>query len=273
MENIKYINIDQQKLLGTNFPLFKILPMEKALSSLGYKKDAKAKVYARNLSTQYLWFSNPEKWKDPFERRFFCAEYKSKSGTSRFPLKGRVWATCFSIVRTMEAQWIQYSAQEIGVRFLFATSTLLESITDFAQKNNMEVYVGLVSYHPQKVLEKSCKNKDLEQALGQPFDIENRDWQISTFFAKRNAYEYENELRILLVIKDGYELSQALQKDADKGLKVPLKKGSISKVTLPPSLGELTTALLKDAFRKVLKVPVEASQLYNEKHGNHIFKI
>ena len=65
MENIKYINIDQQKLLGTNFPLFKILPMEKALSSLGYKKDAKAKVYARNLSTQYLWFSNPEKWKDP----------------------------------------------------------------------------------------------------------------------------------------------------------------------------------------------------------------
>lgn len=252
-----YVNMTESSFWDTSTssdltPIFKIMPLERALSSLDYP----------NYNSPYIWFANPTTWKDPFESRFINATY-GKSGS--FPLKNKCWATCITPERTVEAQWNMYSGNQLGVQIVFNKRTLIDCICKFADQNNMDVYIGKVQYESQKDITSGVTSSTFTSLIGTPFCLNNRDSLIRTFFLKRNAYQYENEIRILLVLREGTEFVAA---DSDMGIKVPVSKTTFNRLTLSPHTEEKMSKLLK---RAISSIRVEKSRLYDPESKNHHF--
>ena len=96
----KYLNIKETDFLKLK-RVQKFLPLERALQLLETKK---------------LWFSNPAKWPDPFERRFVDGIYP---GNKKFTWQGRVYCLCVTTIPTSEASWKAYSDKDIAVKLEF----------------------------------------------------------------------------------------------------------------------------------------------------------
>lgn len=257
-DGLFYVNITESSFLDTSSssdlnPIFKIMPLENVLKSLDYPY----------YSDPYLWFANPTTWKDPFESRFINATY-GKFG--QFPLKDRCWATCITPERTVEAQWNMYSDNQLGVQIVFNKKTLLGCICKFADQNNMDVYIGKVQYESQEDIKSSVTSPTFNKLIGTPFCLSNRDSLIRTFFLKRNAYRYENEIRILLVLRDGAKFSAD---DSNMGIKVPVNKATFNRLVLSPNTEEKASTLLKGA---ISSFRVEQSRLYDPESKNHHYK-
>lgn len=91
-----------------------------------------------------------------------------------------------------------------------------------------------------------------------PFSLNNRDLQIRLLLLKRIAFQYENEVRILIV--KGV-------KTQEKGIKIPfgtiMPNELIDRITIDPSVGAHTEKMLKELFKKTYNfTKVYKSQLY-----------
>lgn len=165
-------------------PLFKVVTLPYAES-----------LFVRN--NPHLWFASPEKWEDPFEKRFILTKYKLPTGALvDYPLKGKVFCTCFSKDRIVESQWNKYSKYG-GYSFGITINReeLLRQLELYSVQNSCDIYLGPVQYQQTKVIEGAIsKNPFLKD-----FHLSDNASAVRLLFLKRNAFVEEGEFRIVIV--------------------------------------------------------------------------
>lgn len=149
-----------------------------------------------------LWFSNPEKWNDPYEARFLNVKYEIASGTQiECPWKKQIFGCCFTTKNvSYEPDWLLYASNDKSIRILYDNATILRYLKNFADKNQWNVYIGMVSYLSLKEIETP---NILTNTLGS--EILSQEKFVQLLFLKRAAYKFEDELRIIIVLNDKTE--------------------------------------------------------------------
>lgn len=240
--SVIFLNITKEEFLSKKL-LLKYLPLEFAIATIKEKQ---------------LWLSNPTIWKDPFEKRFITGKYNAgiKKKDLEFPLNGRVFCSCFTETLTSEAHWINYPNGKVGVSFRIRRSVLLDLLKQHSAE--YEIYIGRVNY--LKTVEIRKKLSDIEKIKDlKPLTITNKEVQIQLMLLKRVSFSYENEIRIF-----------AIKKNKTQEAGIPLTFNGVSaaslidRITLDPSLGRHTEAMLKELFKKEYRINnVFKSQLYS----------
>lgn len=181
--DIHFLNINEEDFLGKEY-LYKHMSLNYVL---------------KNLEDKTLLFSNPETWKDPYEKRFIKASYIKRDGTEIvFPWKGRVYCSCFTQDVVSEAHWQIHSSSAIPMEFIVKREELLSQIDKLKEK--FHIFVGKVEYMDQNEI-----NRDLSKIPFQDpkpnIDLQSDDLLGRLLLLKRKAYAYEDEFRVILVRK------------------------------------------------------------------------
>lgn len=245
---IKFVNITEKDFLSTKL-LHKYMPLEYAL---------------RTLNNNELWFANPIKWKDPFEKRFIEARYINGSRNFDFPWKNRVFCICMTENTTSEAYWNTYTQQQIGIEFKILKKELLKELE--RHSSEYDIYIGKVEYMKPADIKRSISK--IPFATPEPV-LDSDELYARLLLLKRNAYKFEDEIRIIIVKENetsepGFNLKYRC-----------LNTDLFDSITLDPSLLSDTTSLLKEIFEskyKFTSIPsgkgfkhrVMKSQLYAE---------
>lgn len=232
---LEFVNITREEFLSKKL-LHKYMPLEYALDS---------------LNNRHLWFANPTTWKDPFEKKFVEAEFTDKATTIKFPWNNRVFCICMTQTATSEAYWNTYSRADIGIALKFRRSNLLDLLEKVSHQYN--VYIGQVEY-----MKTSSINKPISQIPFTPTifpDFNDPKFNARLLLLKRNAYKYEDEIRIIIV-KNNPTQEQGIYISYDCQ-----NTDLIDSLTLDPSIGPHTINLLKDVFeRQYHFMPVNTSK-------------
>jgi len=90
---------------------------------------------------------------------------------------------------------------------------LLKELEKFSDRENAKVFIGKVCYQRTDEISGSLVNNDfLKNENKKPFSLDNDEDAIKLMLLKRNAFQHESELRILIVPKEK-------KQGTDKGLK------------------------------------------------------
>lgn len=259
---IKFINIeDDEKGFLSSKLLYKIMPLEYALSA---------------LNTNSLWFTKPETWKDPFEKRFIDNYYSIGGKTRQFPWKNKVFCTCMSNVYGSEAQWAAYKKGDIALTFKIKRDVLLDELKNYANNNNAKVFIGKVEYQKTSYIkQKISENEFINPTLKPINNLNNDEIKAKLLLLKRNAFSYENEYRIIIVKNN-------ITKENGFKMVYNCKNNEIfDSIALDPNIQDNTYELLKDVLsnkynfspvhtRKGLRNRIVRSLLYRNMLGEII---
>ena len=149
------------------------------------------------ITSNELVLVNPEKWDDPFENFFLKANaYDSEGNIVDFSNIRKMWyGQCWTLNEDTDAMWRIYSPNKNGVRISTTARKLFNAIYDENDKfASLKYFIGKVNYATKDELN--------------TFMNENSFWDIasggrSDGFAKllcikREAFQHENEVRILI---------------------------------------------------------------------------
>lgn len=221
--SVKFINITKEEFLKTKL-LHKYMPLEYAL---------------KTLNNTELWFSNPTKWKDPFEKRFLEACYVDNGNDCNFLWKNRVFCICMTQTAISEAYWNTYSQQQIGIEFRIVKHKLLNELQRYADE--YDIYIGKMEYLKTHEIKRQISKIPFEEPVP---DIKSPEWYARLLLLKRVAYKYEDEIRVIIVAKkEIMELGINLKYECKN-------TDLIRSILLDPSISENTTKLLKDVFKE-----------------------
>lgn len=222
--SVSFINIDKERFLSKS--LCKYMPLERALDL---------------LNNSQIWFANPTTWDDPFEKRFIETKYLEKGMKIDFPWKNRIFCVCMSKNPNCEAYWNTYAKKGLGICLVIDPVRLLAVLEDYSKKNNCSVYIGAVEYQETKVIKGSLNKNPF---LGKAFNLHSDDSKAKLMLLKRKAFEYEDEIRFIVVKNAG---------TLEKGIKLNYSISNtdlVKVVKIDPRAGLNETALLKKVFDK-----------------------
>ena len=193
----------------------------------------------RTLNNKALWFANPATWPDPFERRFLEATYMKGGKETTFNWIERVFCTCLTQTSSSEAFWNAYSKGEIVIEFRIIREKLLEELKRNATK--YDIFIGKVEYMKSADIKKTAiKDIPFDPPLKVPST--KPEYAARLFLLKRIAFQYEDEVRIILLKKNktkenGIELNYGCE-----------NTDLISRIVLDPRLGDNTAEMLYKCF-------------------------
>lgn len=163
--------------------LYKYMPLNRFLSMLDEQK---------------LTFVSPETWYDPFETRFYLADY------SKFKFdKPEVYCMCLTDqgYENEEASWKMYSdgSNSKIVQITFDKNIFFNILDGYANVSGCTIYIGRANYlynvNEIKNLHKPG-SKGYDYYFSSDFKIENF---INLLCIKRHAFSFENEVRVFMV--------------------------------------------------------------------------
>lgn len=267
MDGIKFINLEPDDFISDNkdkyngsLVIYKNMPLNNALKILIHKE---------------LWFANPSEWHDPYEKKFIESKYNENGRNQDFQLKGKIFCTCLTQTATSEAHWNQYSGGKIGVQFQIDRKKLLDVLNSKCKKYH--VYIGKVMYLSTKEIEDVdiCKSKYIKEIkyLGD----KNEKW-VRLLLLKRKAFEYENEIRIILI-----EKSKSSKERKGINIKYSTKNNPIQDtdlfkvIKIDPNTDEIVADYIKNSIFvqkfKFDKKNVHISKLYRKVRTSSILII
>ena len=189
---VHFVNITPQEF--QEVALFKLIKENYIGSTLGSAKP-------------YLYFADPASWSDAFEKRFINVLYKEGNNPLvDYPLKNKVFCSCFSHTRIVEAQWFVYSRTKKDelkglIQLTFNNQQLLDELNRFNAENDADIYIGKVAYQEtRKIKGRISKNNFLN--VPKQFSLNCEESLIRLLLLKRNAFIAENEIRIIIVKKE-----------------------------------------------------------------------
>ncbi len=147
------------------------------------------------LINKELTFINPKLWKDPFEKMYLTTDY-----TELGFKQPQIYCFCVTTeLKNEEAAWKIYSVKdERTMRCNIETKVLFEILSQFASENNFDIYFGNANY---KYTTKEISNIQFPES--KYHNTYFSDFSIIKYLnvmtIKRQAFEYENELRIFIV--------------------------------------------------------------------------
>lgn len=246
---VNFINMTEAEFLQTRL-IYKNMPLENALLSLKEK---------------YVWFANPVEWTDPFEKKFIKGNYKVKGTEHCYPWFSQIFCACFTQASTSEAYWNIYSQKQIGVTLKFNRQKLLEALS----KSNHDVYIGPVQYEKTNIINSPLSLIPfLKDCI--PLNLNNKLLRAKLILLKRKSYEYEKEIRIIIIKKN---------KTQEKGIKLPFQMEPneiIDSITIDPHVGSCMEEFIKSIFQNTYgfaKLKIQKSYLYDEDRCSKIISL
>ncbi len=201
------------------------------------------------LKNGQLHFSHPSLWDDPYEVRI-QHEYQDS-----------IFAQCWCKKSLSDAMWRIYSPDRLGVRIRTTREKIKQAVVGFIQdqkENNLKYQYRLtdVKYKTTKGLQGFTKT-----TLAQSNGLFSPATAANLLCAKRNAFEHEAEVRILLYRepKDEHE------KTAGRFLKVPVDGHSlIDSILIDPRAPEDLYLALKKYLKESIGYSgvIAQSELY-----------
>ena len=218
-------------------------------------KYTKLSNLIKSIKGGTFYFSSPEKWLDPFEMFF----YKSKFNIGNENCV--IHASCFACndIENEEGFWNIWSKgeREPIVRVTYDVEKLLHALNEQAC-NKYDFYLGGMIYTSRKEIFEARKNV--------PDSYEKIEDCFNKLCLKRNAYRYENELRLFVksVVKSNYDIKETIIENID------YSQGIIEEITLAPANPFGNSHLLRDKMREhqtCLNSPIktEIQKILNEK--------
>lgn len=220
---ISFINITREDFLKQKL-LYKHMPLENAL---------------RTLKNKSMWFANPTTWSDPFEKRFLEAKYTKGGREKSFNWKDRVFCTCMTQTQSSEAYWNAYSRDEIVIELRIVREILLEELEK--QSTKYDIFIGRVEYMKTADIKK-VELKDIPFVPPLKVALNSPEFAARLFLLKRKAFQYEDEVRIILLKKN---------KTQEKGIEMEYTCDNtvlIRSIVLDPRLGDNTAEVLSKCF-------------------------
>ena len=215
---VKYLNITEADFLRGK-RIQKFLSLERALQLLENRK---------------LWFSNPAKWPDPFERRFVDGEY---DGSKPFTWHNRVYCMCITPIATSEASWKAYSENDFAVKLEFARQEYVNILNRAcSQPGVMDVFFGTMDYQQTKDIEKPLSK--IEFSDGAKLPISSKLFKARLLLLKRKAFRYESEYRAIIVKKGASNV-------AGISVNIPNILSLVRSITIGPTVGDEEYKMIK----------------------------
>jgi len=178
-----------KELLLSKKCLYKYLPLEHALST---------------LENHSFWISNPVMWPDPFESFFIKAKYMDHGVEKPYPYENKTFCTCFTQNVSSEAQWKAYSNNEICIELRVRPWGLILALLEYAEKYpEDQIFVGRVDYKYELEIAKHnlVSEIPIKKTGGVKMQYSSDDMWARMFLLKRKAFEYEQELRVIIFKK------------------------------------------------------------------------
>ena len=143
-------------------------------------------------------FFEPSKWNDKFEQRFYCANYTLPAAIGNTP---QLFATCVTRVRNSEAAWKVYSnGQGLGAHCLQLELDIVE-LRKQLRASGLRFEEKLIIYEPENVImDLHKKRKPYYKKYFGSFTL---DSFLNLLSLKRDAYTYEQELRLFIIPMNG----------------------------------------------------------------------
>lgn len=143
-------------------------------------------------------FFEPSKWNDKYEQRFYCANYTLPAAKGNTP---QLFATCVTRLKNSEAAWKVYSnGQGLGAHCLQLEIDIVE-LRKQLRASGFHFEEKLIEYKPENViLDLHKKRKAYYKEFFSSFTL---DSFLNLLSLKREAYTYEQELRLFIIPMNG----------------------------------------------------------------------
>lgn len=191
--------IDKQKFIEGHMNLYRVIPIKRLKQS---------------IETQSIRFSNPEEWKDPYEKYFLNCIFPYQKNSGKLPIKNKIFALCFSKRYNSEAFWNVYTPDNDGVRLKIDSKKLY---TQLKKLTEVDIFIGEVSYITTNEFAKAPS-----KIIGLRNEIESNKvgpLQIQLMLKKRKSFLYEEEIRVFVVTKSHetkFEINHDIKKITTK---------------------------------------------------------
>mgnify|MGYP003503459218 FL=1 len=214
------------------------------------------------LQNKLMSFVEPSSWFDPFEKRFYNADF---SAIPNFK-KPKIFASCFTNKATNEAAWVMYSYFKNGlasksIRLEFNPTPFYDMLNQFGLNNNARIVVSRVNYKLSEQTIKALHKKSCtkHQIYFANFDI---DKFINLMLIKRKAFDYEKEIRIFIIPSD-----DALDKvDQKKDYHIPITWDNtiltdlVKSITISPNCTPLEREMIEKKIEEITNGAIKCRQ-------------
>lgn len=174
------------------------------------------------ISNGNLLFSEPSRWQDNYERRFYEADYSSQNidEATDCPM---LFATCMTTKRFNEAAWVLYTYRKTGlgafcVEFQLNKQKLRLQLVKALKKND-RIYEGTVMYMSPFVIDNMHRkeidndnNPNYLKYVNKRSGIPYLTNYLNLLLMKRDAFQHENETRFYIA-KDSMKGESKSQQD------------------------------------------------------------
>lgn len=142
-------------------------------------------------------FFEPSKWNDKFEQRFYCAKYTLPAAMGNTP---QLFATCVTKKENSEAAWKVYSnGQGLGAHCLQIKLNTSE-LRKWLRGTGIQFEERIVKYESEyKILNLHKKSNPYYHEYFGSFTLNSF---LNLLSLKRDAYTYEQEVRLFLIPDD-----------------------------------------------------------------------
>lgn len=219
------------------------------------------------LESGYYYFVEPIAWSDPYEMRFYTADY-SQIG---FQPK-QCYCTCLTHNISSEAAWKMYKNNGGGladrtIRFEFNRKALFEVLEN--NKIGAKIYFGNVNY------EYTTAEINKLHIPGDPnydkyfSDIDEKKF-LHLLLIKRKAFKYESEIRLFILPKSRESIWTVDNCEVSHILKIKFQKEQlesiISSISIDPSCSDIECDMIKTKIGKLFpNIKCEKNGLYKTK--------
>lgn len=232
------------------------------ISWLGEKKSSQTHVLYKYMNVKYaieflktgaFLMSEPSAWSDPYEKRFYTADYSNIKGFKPH----RIYCSCFTQQVSNEAAWRMYSSKDTGIasraiRFEFRRSSLLQ-VLDYGLLSG-KIYLGnaLYDYTSKQIDGLHLKKNPLYERYFRNFSL---DKFLNLLLIKRKAFDYEQEVRMFLVDEDeefiGGEFGLDFNEKRFLGFPPETLKNMIKSISVDPICDDLEYEMIKTSIENV----------------------
>ena len=177
-----------------------------------YKYVDRRKVlrYIKDENIFTLKFSEPSSWWDPYEKRFYNADYKCFINNPAF-MHRKVLALCVASEKESEPSWRMYADEKdtndrvTCIQYKLDFKALLDFLNYYIEnelEGKYKLVVGSVRYETKKEINKMHKIGPKGKFCSTYFQDFNFRNYINLLRLKRTAFKYESEIRLFLIPLD-----------------------------------------------------------------------
>ena len=196
-------------------------------------------------------FFEPSKWNDKYEQRFYCANYTLPSATGNTP---QVFATCVTRVKNSEAAWKVYShGQGLGALCLQLEIDIVE-LRKQLKASGLRFEEKSIIYEPENVImDLHKKTKPYYKKYFSSFTLNSF---LNLLSLKRDAYAYEQELRLFIIPTNGgrrNKYKKAQHQDMSINWKNVITKVRVDKKCSDAELASIQRACFSIGINPIIK--------------------